>query len=135
MQKIYGCGTVRVSRKGSDKDFSFVKKRILNKGLLNAWCSTDPVVAYMWFYKRPVYILSTIHNVYSNGEGGFSHVKRKSPWGVPMTASCPEVAVDYIKYMGGVDRRDQMIRMYNGGCRTKKKWWKGMCPTECPHFV
>ena len=37
--------------------------------------------------------------------------------------SSPTSVVDYIKYMRGVDRGDQLISLYNSGKRTKK-WWK-----------
>lgn len=49
--------------------------------------SADTLVVYMWFDKRTVYILSTKHKVYSDGEYVFSHVKRKSPSEIPMTVS------------------------------------------------
>lgn len=35
----------------------------------------------------------------------------------------PEVVVEYDKYMGGVDRSDQMVSYATFNCRTLK-WWK-----------
>ena len=46
------------------------------------------------------------------------HLERS--WRYP---PCPPLLDDYVKYMRGVDRGDQLITLYNGG-RRSKKWWR-----------
>lgn len=38
------------------------------------------------------------------------------------TIKCPTVVNDYNKYMGGVDKADQLRALYNIN-RKSKKWW------------
>lgn len=67
--------------------------------------------------KKPVVIISTIHNPSENGV-----VKRKNKEGIREDVNCPKSVYDYNKYMGGVDRFDQLLECYNISWKSRR-WW------------
>lgn len=75
------------------------------------WVMSDPVVAFMWMDKRPVYVMSTIHNVHTDADGTFGSVERKAGDGTKVVLSCPQAVVDYIQFMR-CRQGDQMITLY-----------------------
>ena len=81
-----------------------------------------PLLAYSWFDKRAVYFLSTHHPaMLTNGE--LPTVKRCHDKGERVDISCPPLLSDYISFMRGVDRGDQLLELYNFG-RHSQKWRK-----------
>ena len=82
--------------------------------------NNGPLLACAWFDKRPVYFLSTSHVTVPSG--GLSTVKR-SDGPNKVDVPCPPLLEDYIKFMRGVDRGDQLITLYNAW-RRSKKWWR-----------
>ena len=85
------------------------------------WRIDDTVTFVRWKDQRMVYFLSTIRPL-KDATGHWDRVARHRAPG-PVQLSCPLSVVQYIKYMRGVDRGDQLISLYNTGKRTKK-WWK-----------
>ena len=68
-----------------------------------------------------VYMLSTIHVVESTS--GLTTVSRRGEDGIREDVPCPPAVIDYISFMRGVDRGDQLIELYNAG-KKSHKWWK-----------
>ena len=110
------CGTVRVNRRGFPKELIHKKKE--DRGFYD-YRANGPLLAAVWYDRRFVYFVSTLHV----GESRGITVKRKNPDGSSSDVPCPPLLPDYQQYMRGVDRGDQMIGCYNIG-RRSKKWWK-----------
>lgn len=70
-----------------------------------------------WKDKRVVTCLTNWNNA------GMTSVRRMLRGGVEVTVKKPNVVINYIKYMGGVDRADQLCGTY---CFLRKslKWWR-----------
>ena len=68
-----------------------------------------------------VYILSTIHVAESTS--GPTTVSRRGEGGIREYVPCPPAVIDYISFMRGIDRGDQLIELYNAG-KKSHKWWK-----------
>ncbi len=90
-----------------------------NKGKYD-YRSNQTLTAMVWFDKRPLYMLSTIHKPTSSLP---TTVLRTQGTGSRIAVDCPPCLPDYQKYMHGVFRGDQMIGYYNIG-RRSKRWWK-----------
>ena len=117
----YACGTVKKTRKGFCKELVLTKpeESRVEMGTID-WRVASPLLAVTWKDKRLVYVISTIHPPKTNGK--YSQVtRRRGPQ--PDVLPCLHAVDDYIKYMRGVDRSDQLISLCNAGRRTKK-WWK-----------
>ena len=69
-----------------------------------------PIFRLKWMDKRPVSVLSTIHDDSTTQEG--TRITQK-----------PTVIVQYNTYMGGVDLADQLVTYY-GYPHVSRKWWK-----------
>ena len=75
----------------------------------------ENLLAVRYFDKRDVYMLSTIH------DATMLTLTKKDRHGNNITK--PEVIVDYVRHMGGVDTSDQLMKNYS--ClRLRLKWWK-----------
>ncbi len=112
------CGTVQNNRKEFPQVLKISKSK-KNKGKYD-YRSNQTLTAMVWFDKRPLYMLSTIHKPTSSSP---TTVLRTQVTGSRVAVDCPPCLPDYQKYMRGVDRGDQMIGYYNIG-RRSKKWWK-----------
>ena len=84
------------------------------------YCSNGPLLAVAWKDRQMVYFVSTAH--VATKISGTVTVFRHGPSGEKLEIPCPPLLDDYVKYMRGVDRGDQLITLYNGG-RHSKKWW------------
>ena len=115
---INACGTVRVNRKYFPKDLVHKSTRNVQRGFYD-YCSNGPVLAAVWFDKRFIHFLSTLHCPES---ATTTLVDRRNPDVSKTAVSCPPLLPDYQQYMRGVDRGDQLIGFYNIG-RRSKKWW------------
>ena len=101
------CGTIRSNRKGFPDP---VKKAKLKKGQVKSYRSSE-LVAMKFKDKREVLMLTTIHN------------EEMVP-GLRLPAHHkPRCIADYNKYMGGVDRTDQLMQPYDMA-RKSLKWYK-----------
>ena len=100
-------GTIRSNCKGFPDP---VKKANLKKGEVKAYRSSE-LLAMKFKDKRDVLMLTTIHNEEMvPGRRLAAHHK-------------PRCIADYDKYMGGVDRTDQLMQPYDMA-RKSLKWYK-----------
>ena len=109
------CGTVRKNRRGLPKEMSAK----LKKGEVVSKQVDGSMMALKWMDKRPVMMLSTIH------DDSFVTKKRRSraaPGGEEDILK-PLVVEEYNKNMGGVDTGDQLLSYYGFSHRTLK-WWR-----------
>ena len=110
------CGTVRVNRRGVPKELTTTK---LAKGEVLTAQTEDGTLALKWMDKRPVTLLSTIHD-----DTMVTKVRRTrlAPGGRE-EISKPHMVTEYNRYMGGVDKSDQLLSYYGFSHRTVK-WWR-----------
>ena len=112
------CGTVRLNRKGLPKDIMKKKPEGVEHRGDMTFKHKGSLSAVVWKDKRNVSVISTIHNQ------SVSSVKRmvQQPDGMfsQTDVACPQMVVDYINFMGGVDRTDQYIQYYNFQHKTLK---------------
>ena len=109
------CGTVRVNRRG----LPAAMKATLAKGDTTSALIDETMMALKWMDKRPVCMLSTIHDDAMTTkvrrtrrvEGGQEEIKK------------PVVVEEYNRFMGGVDKSDQLLSYYGFSHRTVK-WWR-----------
>ena len=109
------CGTVRVNRRGMPVEM----KASLSRGHICSVSIDECMVALKWADKRQVPMLSTIHDDAMitkarrtrQAEGGREEVRK------------PVMVEEYNKYMGGVDKSDQLLSYYGFSHRTVK-WWR-----------
>ena len=116
---INTCGTVRTNRKGFPKDL--VKSKREKQRGYHDYRSNGPLLAVVWFDRKFVHFISTMHNATMNGD--LPTIMRRNKDGTQEAVRCPPLLHDYQQYMKGVDRGDQMIGYYNVG-RRSRKWWK-----------
>ena len=114
---LYGCGTVRVNRKGFPVELKKPKEvrvrsdfMVLQKGLSNLTVS-------VWKDKKLVHHLSTLSKPDILEEAPTCH----GP--VILKLTQPANANAYNKHMCGVDRHDALRMKYDVG-RNSKKWWR-----------
>jgi len=108
-RETMACGTVRQNRRGLPQQKSSLKRGetvFMKKGDLTF---------VHWMDKRDVWCLSTFH---ANQMVPFTTRRQ----GVEAITR-PKMITDYNKYMGGVDRMDQMLVYYSIGRKTIK-WYK-----------
>ena len=106
------CGTVRLNRRGIPKPFQTAK---LRRGEMTSF--QDGGVK--WMDKRPVTVLSTIHDT---SMSSISRRSRQAPGGIENIQK-PTIIAEYNLFMGGVDKADQLVTYY-GFSHYSKKWWK-----------
>lgn len=112
------CGTVRLNRIGLPKDIMRKKPQ----GLESARGSfvhrqRGPLLALVWQDKRKVHVISTIHDLQT--EQVSRTLKVDGRWHKE-EIPCPKAVRDYTRYMGGVDRADQMSQYYLFSRRAQK---------------
>ena len=119
---INACGTIRTNRRAYPKELIRTNrdKSRTPRGFYD-YRSNGPLLACVWFDRRFVNFLSTMHR--AEPSDGISTVARRNEDGTSANIPCPPLLDDYVTYMRGVDRGDQMISLYNLG-RRSKKWWK-----------
>ena len=108
-------GTVHVNRRGLPPEL----KKNLSKGDVCSVAIDECMVALKWADKRQVSMLSTVHDDSMLTktrrtrlvEGGREDVRK------------PVMIEQYNKYMGGVDKSDQLLSYYGLSHRTVK-WWR-----------
>ena len=109
------CGTVRSDRRGLPAEL----KGKMKKGEVESFSLTDFMMALKWMDKRQVNMLSTIHD-----DSMVTELRRSrhAPGGREDIRK-PSVIEEYNKYMGGVDKGDQLLSYYGFTHRTVK-WWR-----------
>ena len=107
------CGTVRLDRRGIPVTF---KQATPNKGDITTYQDGN-ILGLKWKDKRYVSVLSTLHD---DSMVSKQRCTRQATGGVEIVQK-PAVIEDYNRYMGGVDKSDQLVTYY--GFRRSKKWW------------
>ena len=112
---IGACGTLRTNRRGIPPE----AKESLKKGEKRAIPLDTTMNVIQWSDKRVVSVLSTLH-----GDKAVTVTRRSrlAPGGYEEIEK-PEAITEYNKYMGGVDRGDQLLSYYGFPHRTVK-WWR-----------
>ena len=109
----YATGTVRQNRRGIPQTLKDYQLR--NRGDIFVM-NNGPLECYKYLDSKPVYMLSTKHG------SSLSTTSRRNQ--ITNEIICkPNVVTNYNKYMGGVDRSDQMISYTNNVVKSFK-WWK-----------
>ena len=110
------CGTVRTDRRGLPP---CMKQKKMRKGEKKCLQVDQHTTAIQWNDKRVVSMLTTIH---SDDVVAVQRRSRLAPSGREEVEK-PLAISEYNKYMGGVDRGDQLLSYYGYSHRTIK-WWK-----------
>ena len=111
------CSTLRTNRQGVPQAI----KAKLQKGEVVSEMIDDKMMALKWMDKRPVAMLTTIHDDSivtkqrrsKAAQGGVEEVRK------------PLVIEQYNLFMGGVDNGDQLLSYYGYSHRTLKWWRRG----------
>jgi len=99
------CGTVRINRRGMPKQVTAAK---LKKGEMTSSEVKKCMLALKWQDKRPVNMLSTIHD---NSRVTKRRRKQLAAGGIEEVEK-PTMVDRYNTYMGGVDKGDQLMSYY-----------------------
>ncbi len=76
---------------------------------------SDNIIASAWLDRNTVNVMATGCDPTMTGT-----VLRRQKDGSRKEVSCPVAVVDYNKYMGGVDRGDQLRRYYQSNFKSRK---------------
>ena len=107
-QGLYGCGTVRTNRKGFPKTLKTLAKEGLGERGRSKTFQHGNVTATVWQDNEPVPVIAT------NADPTVAtEVHRKNKDGSRAVVRCPESVELYNRYMGGVDRNDQLRGYYH----------------------
>lgn len=112
---IYATGTVRINRKNMPRDFCNSTNK-LERGEYEYIISKN-IILFKWMDKKLVFLLSNFHDPNS-----YQIIRRKGKNGAKEDLQCPELIIDYNKYMGGVDRADQRKESYSLDRKSKRFW-------------
>lgn len=113
-KQIFACGTVNQTRKYLP---SFLQDSKMKRGEFDFYTSNNGMLALKWKDKRAVSLLSNYHDSHET-----STVKRKNKDGTVEDVLCPQLLIDYNKFMNGVDKFDQIKSTYEVD-RKSHKWW------------
>ncbi|XP_060855513.1 piggyBac transposable element-derived protein 3-like [Metopolophium dirhodum] len=113
LENTFACGTIRSNRKGIPP---LAQDKTLDRGMYDFKTSRLGITVYKWKDNRIVHLASNFHGVEENS------VLRTEHDGTKKNIKCPTIVNDYNKYMGGVDKADQLRALYNV-YRKSKKWW------------
>ena len=114
---LYSCGTLRSNRKGFPKQLKqFVKKGLPERGQSKTYQCGNLCVS-VWQDKRPVTTIATNSDPTTSDT-----VQRKKRDGTSTSYSCPHSVSKYNRYMGGVDRNDQLRSYYHVRLKSRKHY-------------
>ena len=111
--KQYGCGTIRINRKGLPQDFPLDKE--MKRGETSVRFKKNLTVL-KWKDNRSVLMAANYES------SGFKSIKRREKNGKTIWVDCPNIIHQYNKHMSGVDHMDQMINLYLRDRKSKKYW-------------
>lgn len=112
---IFACGTVRKDRVRLPK--SEIPDKNMGHGAYEWKTSNTGIRWVKWMDKKPVQFLSNYHD-----PSDTTTVSRREKNGSLKEVSSPVICSDYNRYMGFVDKSDQLISTYKID-RKSKKWW------------
>ena len=111
--QLYCCGTTRSNRVEFPQT---LRKVTLERGEHN-FCQRGNLVASVWMDKKPVTMLSTL------AQADATHTaQRRQKNGSRVPVQCTDAVVLYNKYMGGVDKGDQLRQYYRVRTRCRKNY-------------
>ena len=114
---LYSCGTLRSNRKGFLTQLKqFVKKGLPERGQSKTYQCGNLCVS-VWQDKRPVTTIATNSDPTTSDT-----VQRKKRDGTSTAYSCPRSVSKYNRYMGGVDRNDQLRSYYHVRLKSRKHY-------------
>ena len=116
-KKIFTCGTLRLNR-GSPKTLQ-EKVKYMKSDEIQFQRKGD-VFVIVWYDKKPVKMITTLHNADVLPVEKNRKIKKKFQ---KVTVNKPKAVIDYNKFMSGVDHFDQMIKYYKFTRKTRK-WTK-----------
>ena len=120
---IYGCGTIRTNRKGFPDELKAViaAKCLKKKGeMKTVQCKTSSLknlTVTAWKDTKVVCVAAT-----NSTPEVTTEVKRKLRTGERVVVPCPNSIATYNKYMGGVDRNDQLRQYYPVRLKCRKNY-------------
>ena len=118
---IGACGTYRENRRGCPVGRENALARKAERGACR-WLRDGPLLFVKWMDTREVSMCSTIHRAFA-GEMVQRRVKQPDGQWVRKRIPCPAPIVAYNRYMGGVDRSDQLIQYYSAH-RRASRWYR-----------
>lgn len=114
--KTHVCGTIRSNRKGLPKSLKLkANGRPMDVGEVTSFSNGSCMVG-CWRDKNYICMISTLHD--SNNLVDSGKTKRNGD-----VILKPKPVLLYNKYMGGVDKSDQLLHYYNAA-RKSMKWYK-----------
>ena len=112
---LYGCGTFRTNRHGFPAALKVLVKRGLGQRGHSKTFQSGHLTASIWQDNKPVAVVATnSHPTISTS------VPRRNRDGSRMEVTCPQSVALYNKFMGGVDRNDQLRGYYNVRMKCRK---------------
>ena len=112
---VYGCGIMRVDRKGRPDGLQAVaKKGFTERKQLKTWQSGNFTVS-VWQDSKPVVVAASNSDPLAK-----ISVTRKQKDGTQINVAAPMSVVQYNKYMGGVDQNDQLRGYYHVRLKSRK---------------
>ena len=112
---LYSCGTLRTNRKGFPKQLKpLVKMELTKRGASTTYQQGNLTVS-VWQDSRPVVTIATNSDPTTK-----TTVVRKSRDGTTNSYTCPHSIAAYNRYMGGVDRNDQLRGYYHVRLKCRK---------------
>ena len=119
---IGACGTILSNRRGFPYELKNVKQFEKNSRRGDyRWCRDKEVLTVQWRDNKTISVMSTFHD--SNDTVNVTRRTKVNSKFQRIEVKQPMAIKDYNKYMGGVDRSDQLINKYHS-LRKTNKWWK-----------
>ena len=113
---LYTCGTLRTNRKGYPEDMKeYTKKSKIGERGDSITRQSGNLTVTAWQDNKVVNVISTLSD-----PNKMSDVQRKLKDGHSITVPCPESVSSYNKFMGGVDRNDQLRKYYHFRLKSRK---------------
>jgi len=105
---LYGCGTINTNRKGLPEPLKLVARRGLRERGDSIIFQCKQLTVILWQDKQRVLVAATNADPTSEVQ-----VLRKNKDGSRAAVRCPPAVALYNRYMGGVDRNDQLRGYYH----------------------
>lgn len=120
-RELYATGTVNPNRAGYPRELA-AEARGLPQGQFR-WRQFHKLVATVWQDTKAVNFLSVVHPATESVQVARNRRQREGGRTVhrQIQLECPKVASEYGKFMGGVDRNDQMTRVRKG--QKQMRWY------------
>lgn len=108
---VGACGTYRENRQDCPRSQNNALTKNDPRGTIR-WLRDGPLVFVKWMDSREVAICSTIHPAFT-GETVKRRFKGADGGWAAKSIPCPNLVIEYNKYMGGVHLSDQLIQYYS----------------------